>query len=298
MYSGVELRHLRSLAALRDSDTMLEAAERIYLTQSALSHQLKDLEDRLGCRLFIRKTRPVRFTAAGRRVLQLADEVLPLMRRATWDLDRLAGGESGRLFVAIECHSCLAWLLPAIDAYRKEWPEIDLDISSGFNFEPLPALRRGDLDLVVTSNKDEKGGLAYLPMFGYEMQAVMAVDHPLASKKWLAPEDFSEETLISYPVDRSRMDLLTHFLDPAGVKPVRVRMSQLTAMMMQQVASGRGHQLAAELGAARVHRARVRGGAVAGGGRRLAGPVCGGAPRTAIRAVRQGLRGGHQEDLP
>ena len=298
MYSGVELRHLRSLAALRDSDTMLAAAERIYLTQSALSHQLKDLEDRLGCRLFIRKTRPVRFTAAGRRVLQLADEVLPLMRRATWDLDRLAGGESGRLFVAIECHSCLAWLLPAIDAYRKEWPEIDLDISSGFNFEPLPALRRGDLDLVVTSNKDEKGGLAYLPMFGYEMQAVMAVDHPLASKKWLAPEDFSEETLISYPVDRSRMDLLTHFLDPAGVE-ARTG-ADVPTHRHDDAAGGEraGHQLAAELGAARVHRARVRGGAVAGGGRRLAGPVCGGAPRTAIRAVRQGLRGGHQEDLP
>ena len=70
---ALELRHLRTLAALRDTGSLVEAAERVYLTQSALSHQLKDLEDRLGCQLFVRKTRPLRFTSAGKRMLRLAD---------------------------------------------------------------------------------------------------------------------------------------------------------------------------------------------------------------------------------
>jgi len=100
--SHIELRHLRTLVALRDTGSLVEAAERVFLTQSALSHQLKDLENRLGCALFIRKTRPVRFTAAGNRLLTLADEALPATYAAEQDIHALAGGETGRLFMAIE----------------------------------------------------------------------------------------------------------------------------------------------------------------------------------------------------
>ena len=237
---NIELRHLRTINALRDANSLAEAAERIFLTQSALSHQLKDLEHRLGCKLFIRKTRPVRFTTAGRRLLVLADDVLPLLRVATEDLARLASGESGRLRIAIECHSCFDWLLPAINTYRDEWPEVDLDISNSFNFKPLPALRRGDLDLAVTADPIDDSALAYLPLFGYEAHVAVAVDHPLADKAWLEPRDLASETLIAYPVDRSRLDVFTRFLDPAGIVPARVRTAELTTMMVQLVASGRG----------------------------------------------------------
>ncbi len=236
----IELRHLRTVAALRGASTLVEAAERVYLTQSALSHQLKDLEERLGCTLFIRKTRPMRFTSAGKRLLQLADEVLPLVQTASLDLARLAGGHSGRLHMAIECHSCFEWLLPAINAYREDWPEVELDISGGFHFQPLPALLRGDLDLVVTADPIEEAGLAYLPLFGYEAQMALAVDHALTEKEWIDPADVAEETLITYPIDRSRLDIFTRFLDPAGVEPARVRTAELTPMMVQLVASGRG----------------------------------------------------------
>ena len=236
----VELRHLRTLVALRETGSLVEAAERVSLTQSALSHQLKEVEVRLGASLFFRKTRPVRFTPAGSRLLELADTVLPLADAASRDLARLAGGETGRLHMAIECHSCFEWLLPAINAYREVWPEVELDISGGFNFEPLPALKRGDLDLVVTADPVLEAGLAYLPLFGYEAQAALAADHPLAAKEWLTPSDFGAETLITYPVERSRLDVFTGFLDPAGVAPARVRTAELTTMMVQLVASGRG----------------------------------------------------------
>lgn len=236
----IELRHLRTVAALRGAGTLVEAAERVYLTQSALSHQLKDLEERLGCTLFIRKTRPMRFTSAGKRLLQLADQVLPLVQAASLDLARLAGGQSGRLFMAIECHSCFEWLLPAINAYREDWPEVELDISSGYHFEPLPALARGDLDLVVTSDPTDESGLTYLPLFSYEAQMALSVDHPLAQKQWLKPADLADETLIVYPIDRSRLDVFTLFLEPNGVIPSRVRTAELTTMMVQLVASGRG----------------------------------------------------------
>ncbi len=238
--SQIELRHLRTLVALRDTGSLVEAAEKVFLTQSALSHQLKDLESRLGCALFIRKTRPVRFTSAGQRLLRLADDVLPLLHGAEHDLARLAGGESGRIFMAIECHSCFEWLLPAINRYRETWSDVELDIASGFHFAPLPALARGDLDLVITADPIDDDSLAYVPLFSYEAQLALPRDHALADRPWVEPDDLAGETLICYPVDRDRLDVFKSFLEPAGVEPTRVRHAELTTMMIQLVASGRG----------------------------------------------------------
>jgi LysR family transcriptional regulator for metE and metH len=238
--SQIELRHLRTLVALRDTGSLVEAADRVFLTQSALSHQIKELEARIGCSLFIRKTRPVRFTSAGNRLLRLADEVLPRVHSTELDLQRLAGGESGRIFMAIECHSCFEWLLPAIDVYRDQWPDVELDISSGFHFAPLPALGRGDLDLVITADPVEELGVHYFPLFSYEAQLAMAKDHILVGREWVEPHDLAQEVVITYPVDRQRLDLFTSFLDPAGVEPKRVRHAELTTMIVQLVASGRG----------------------------------------------------------
>lgn len=238
--SQLELRHLRTLVALRDTGSLVEAAEQVFLTQSALSHQIKELENRLGTTLFIRKTRPVRFTSAGSRLLRLADEILPVVHDADLEVARLAGGTSGRLFMAIECHSCFDWLLPAINTYRETWPEVELDIASGFHFAPLPALARGDLDLVITADPVFELDVTYFPLFSYEAQLAVALEHPVARQEWVNPSDLADEVLITYPVDRSRLDVFTSFLDPAGVDPLRVRTAELTTMMIQLVASGRG----------------------------------------------------------
>ncbi|MEM7000985.1 MAG: LysR family transcriptional regulator [Pseudomonadota bacterium] len=238
--SHIELRHLRTLVALRDTGSLVEAADRVFLTQSALSHQIKELETRVGTGLFVRKTKPVRFTSAGNRLLKLADEILPQVHATELDLQRLAGGESGRIFMAIECHSCFEWLLPAIDEYRDSWPDVELDISSGFHFAPLPALARGDLDLVITADPVDDAGLHYFPLFSYLAQLAVAKDHPFASLPHVEPVDLKNQVLISYPVDRNRLDVFTSFLDPAGIEPQRVRSAELTTMIVQLVASGRG----------------------------------------------------------
>ena len=236
----IELRHLKTLVALRDNGSLVEAAESLFLTQSALSHQLKDLEDRLECSLFVRKTKPPRFTSAGRRLLNLADEILPMVKSAERDIARLAGGEVGRLHICIECHSCFQWLIPCLDLYRANWPEVELDLSGGFSFAPLPALVRGDLDLVITSDPVELPGITYIPLFSYEAMLVISNDHRLASYPIVSPDDLKSEMLITYPVDRDRLDIFTRFLEPMDVEPGSVRTAELTPMMIQLVASGRG----------------------------------------------------------
>jgi LysR family transcriptional regulator for metE and metH len=236
----IELRHLKTLAALRDTGSLVEAAERVYLTQSALSHQIKDLEEKLNCSLFIRKTKPICFTSTGQRLLALADDVLPMMRNAERDIARLAGGETGRLNMSIECHSCFQWLMPTIDSFRENWPEVEMDLASGFNFSPLPVLARGELDLVITSDPQPINGIHYEPLFAYESLLAISKKHPLAKKNHIDPKDLKIETLICYPVDRNRLDVFTRFLDPEDIEPAEIRTAELTVMMLQLVASGRG----------------------------------------------------------
>lgn len=236
----IELRHLKTLVALRDTGSLVEAADRLYLTQSALSHQIKDLEDRLDCTLFVRKTRPPRFTSAGRRLLQLADDVIPMFKATERDIGRLAGGEAGRLHICIECHSCFQWLVPCIDRYRGNWPEVELDLTGGHNFAPLPALVRGDLDLVITSDPLDLAGIEYVPLFRYESLLAVGKQHALANKPYVSPQDLADQVLIIYPVEHDRLDVFTRFLDPADVEPESIRTAELTPMMVQLVASGRG----------------------------------------------------------
>lgn len=236
----LEIKHLKTVRALRDGGSLVEAAKRLHLTQSALSHQLKDVEDRLGLSLFVRKTKPIRFTRAGEHILELADKVIPQLEQTNRDIKKLAGGQAGRLHMAIECHSCFDWLMPAINSFRDQWPEVEIDLMASFHFEPLPALAQGDLDLVVTADPTPMAGIYYQPLFRYQALLAIANQHSLIDSKHINAEDLSAETLIHYPVERKRLDIFTQFLDPLGIEPNDTRQADLTLMIVQLVASGRG----------------------------------------------------------
>lgn len=237
--SHVELRHLRLLAAVANAGGLTAAAERLHLTQSAVSHQLKALEDGLGLPLVERAARPVGLTPAGRRLLALAHATLPQVEAALRDLAKLKDGASGELRVAVECHTCYDWLMPAMDAFRAAWPRIELDLLGGFHADPVALLHEGQADVVITSDAAPRKGVAFVPLFAYEMLALMPNDHALTAKKYLLPKDFANDTLIAYPVPEERLDLIRRVLRPAGIQPPR-REAQLTVAILQLVASRRG----------------------------------------------------------
>lgn len=235
----IELRHLRLLAAVADSGGLTAAAERLHLTQSAVSHQLKALEDALGLPLVERAARPVGFTAAGRRLLALARESLPPVDAALRDLAKLKDGAAGELRVAVECHTCYDWLMPAMDAYRDVWPAVELDLLGGFQADPLALLTEQRADLVVTSDASPRAGVVMQPLFAYEVLALLPPGHALEKKKVLLPADFAGQTLITYPVPEDRLDFVRRVLAPAGVQLPR-REAELTVAILQLVASRRG----------------------------------------------------------
>ena len=238
--TALELRHLETLLALSECGNLSKAAARLFLTQSALSHQLKALESHYGAALVEKNVRPLRFTAIGQRLLSLAKEVLPQVAAAGRDVARLAEGHSGSLRVAVQCHNCFDWLMPAMDAYRELWPEVELDIVSGFVMNPLPLIERGEAELAVMHDPQEPHpDIVFSPLFRYESVALMSPKHRLAAKPYMEASDFAEETLITYPVPDELLDVMKHCLMPAKINPKR-RTAELTVAILQLVASGRG----------------------------------------------------------
>lgn len=235
----LEIRHLRSLVAIADSGKLATAAERVHLSQSALSHQIRALEDHHGLALFERTRQGLQFTPAGERLLTLARSVLAEVSAAERDLQRMKGETTGELRIALECHTCFDWLMPVMHAFRQRWPEVEVDLVAGFHAEPLALLKEGRADLVIGSAPKSARAWQVSPLFKFEMMAVVANDHPLRHKRFITARDLADETLITYPVPDARIDLVREVLAPAKVNPAR-RTAELTVAIVQLVASRRG----------------------------------------------------------
>lgn len=236
----LELRHLRTVHAIHEQGGLARAADVLNITQSALSHQIKALEEQAGVELFVRRAKPMRLSPDGMRLLRLAEQVLPLVAATEAEFKGVEQGRIGRLHIAMECHACFDWLLPVLDIFRRTWPEVDVDIRQRLAFGALPALMRQEVDMVISSDPDEMAGIAYQPLFDYAPTLVVPAGHPLVEKGFAEPQDFVAETLITYPMDRARLDVFSQFLIPAGVEPARRRTVELTDVALMLVASGRG----------------------------------------------------------
>lgn len=236
----IECRDLQILLILSETHNITETANRLHITQSALSHQIKRLEQYYGITLFQRKTRPLRFTPAGLELLNLARDVLPKIQKSEQRLKEYAQGKLERLYLAVECHNCFEWLLPSLDLYRPQYPHVDMDLSLSVAFEAVQALEKGDVDVVITSDPYQSAGISHQALFDYELTLVMANQHPLAAKSYIEPADLQKETLLIYPVSRVRLDIFKYFLQPAQVEPAQIRSVELTQMMLHLIAGGKG----------------------------------------------------------
>ncbi|WP_121633662.1 LysR family transcriptional regulator [Tropicibacter alexandrii] len=236
----IEFRHLRTIKAIHDHGGVAKAADVLNITQSALSHQIKGLEDQAGVELFIRRSKPMRLSAAGTRLLRLAEQILPQVEAVQAEFMGLRDGSSGRLHIAIECHACFEWLFPVLEGFRKSFPDVDVDIRPGLAFDALPALMKEEVDVVVSSDPEDLAGVTFTPLFDYAPVFVASAQHPLAQKAFIEAQDFRGETLITYPVDRARLDIFSQLLTPAKVEPAAIRQVELTAVILLLVASNRG----------------------------------------------------------
>ncbi|MES2571619.1 MAG: LysR family transcriptional regulator [Verrucomicrobiota bacterium] len=235
----LELRHLKTLVALAETGNLSKAAKRMNLSQPAVSHQIRAVEEHYEIELFERKSTPLRLTAAGHRFVELGYEIIRRVQEGERDLARISQGQAGQLRIAVECHSCFDWLMPAMDAFREHWPQVELDLVSGFHADPIGLLGENRADLVIVSRADKRADVTFHPLFAYEVLALLSRYHPLTRKPYLTAQDFKAETLVTYPIPDERLDLVRDVLKPAKINPVR-RTTELTVAILQLVASGRG----------------------------------------------------------
>ena len=236
----LEFRHLRTIRAIHLAGGLARAADMLNMTQSALSHQVKGLEDQAGIELFVRRSKPLKLSVAGLRMLKLAERILPEIDALEEDFKALKSGKTGRLHIAMECHACFDWLFPVLELFRRAWPDVDVDIRAGLAFEALPALMREEVDLVISSDPVQVNGMMFNPLFDYHPMFVGSASNALASKDVIVAEDFRDQMLITYPVSRDKLDVFTEILTPAKVEPRGLRQVELTAVILMLVGSNRG----------------------------------------------------------
>ena len=236
----LERIHLAVVQEVEKQGSLTAAADKLCVTQSALSHSMKKLEQQLGTAIWLREGRSLRLTQAGQYLLAVAGRVLPQLDLAEERLRQFAQGARGSLRIGMECHPCYQWLLKVVSPYLAAWPDVDVDVKQKFQFGGIGALLGYEIDVLVTPDPLHKPGLRFEPVFDYEQVLVVARGHALAQAPYAKPGQLAQEVLITYPVATDRLDIYTQFLLPAGITPRRHKTIETTDIMLQMVASGRG----------------------------------------------------------
>lgn len=234
-----EMRHLQLVRAVCQAGSLTQAGLLLNLTQSALSHQLRDIESRLGARLFSRDGRHLSLTTAGERLLDTANEVIAIIERSEDSIRQAAVGERGLLRITTECYTCYHWLPPVLKRYQRAHAGIDVRIDVSATDQPADALLENRIDLALVSDRPRDRRLTAQPLFRDEYRAVVHPGHRLAQRPFLRPEDFASETLLSYS-PWSESTVCQRFLAPRGVAPAQVLQVRLTEAILEMAKAGIG----------------------------------------------------------
>jgi len=220
--------------------TVTQAAKELFLTQSAISHSMKRMESYHGVAIWERDGRGVKLTSAGEDLLRFAQRTLPQFEKMEHALKAHAKGEIGRLQIGMECYPCFQWLLKIVAPFLKAYPNVDVDVLKEFQFGGLAALFNDEVDILITPDPLIKPGIDYTPVFQYDQVLVLADSHPLSDKAYIEPSDLSDQVLLSYPVEKSRLDVFNQFLIPANQGIAGHKTIETTEILLQMVAAQRG----------------------------------------------------------
>lgn len=236
----IERAHLKILREINRQGSLTAAADKLFLTQSALSHTIKKLEDLLGCELWEKKGRQIQLTEAGRYLLKEAQRILPQLERLDSKLKEFANHEVGTLNIGMECHPCYRWLTKVSGSYLNQFKGIDLDVKQRFQFGGMAALLNHEIDILVTPDPIEMKAIHFEPVFPYELVLVASNTNLLAQESWVEPQQLRTETLFTYPVEAERLDIYQQFLLPANCRPRKHKSLETTEIILQMVAVNRG----------------------------------------------------------
>jgi LysR family transcriptional regulator, regulator for metE and metH len=244
----LEIRHLKLVVAVAEAGSVTAASKRLHVTQSALSHQLRDAEERIGAPLFLRLSKRMVPTPAGERLLRSARTVLKELDLTARELGN-NGESAGLIRISTECYTCYHWLPSLLREFRKKYPKVEISILAEATHDPLLALREGRLDVGVVSGDVTDNAMRVDDLFHDDLLLVMSPDHKLANKKSVRPQELAGENVIIYP-PRKESTMLNNVIYPAGVTPGAVLEVSLTEAILELAGAGMGIGLLARWAAA------------------------------------------------
>ena len=237
---NIELKHLRTILAIHKTGSLQRATEQLNMTQSAISHQLRYIREQIGVELFVPETRPLKLSPEGLELIEAAERILSEVDKLKSRFVDLRSGQTGRMFIAIECHACFEWLFPVLNLFRDHHSNVDVDIKPGLAFKAIEALQNEEVDLVISADPEELAGIEFHELFTYEPIFIASRNHPLSKRPYIDAEDFADQNIITYPVPKERLDLFNLLLLPAGIEPLSIRQIELTTVILLLVSANKG----------------------------------------------------------
>ena len=240
----LEIRHLRLLSAVAGEGSVTSAAKHLHLTQSALSHQLRDAEERLGTRLFLRVGKRMVLTPAGNHLVTTANRLLGELSQAEQQVANLNGDSTGVIRLSTECYTCYHWLPALLKKFHAKFPKVEVTIDVTSTRSPVDALVNGKLDVAILFCAPKNRNVVLTKICEDQMFIVMGPHHRLAKSKYVRPQDLEGETVICYP-PREESTLCQKYLKPAGVEPKEIVEVPLTEAVLEMVSAEIGVALLA-----------------------------------------------------
>src|SRR6267378_8520940 len=228
----MEIRQLRAFIAIAESGTFTAGAERVHVTQAAVSMQIRQIESELGARLFIRAPRNVILTEAGERLLERAHHILREHDAAIEEIAELAGAKRGRLRIGSASAGVTAELLPRIlKDVRRRHPHAEVSVASGTSEALVQQILAGEVDIAFVSLPVEARGIHTERLNEDQLVAVASPKHRLARQRTVSAYALAGERLILGERGGNTRRLIDEFFAQAGVKPtVAMELSRQAAI--------------------------------------------------------------------
>ncbi len=236
----MELKDFRLVSAIFSEKTTIRAARVLGLTQSAVSHQLRSLEERLEIEVFVRKGRGLQITDAGEQIVALSKEVLPKVLSLEVHLTQGCVDKKTDLRIATQCYTAYHWLPQAMSALEAEHASIRIKIVPSATASPREALEAGELDLALCVDTKKDPRFCQKNLFSDELVLVTSPEHPLAKKSSVCGEDIAKEHLFLYELAATERARVHRLLFPEGGGFEQVTRLPLTEAICEMVRANRG----------------------------------------------------------
>ena len=236
----MEIKYFRLIKTIVEEGSIANSSEKLFLTQSALSHQLRELEEQLTFKVFIRNRNQWKLTEEGEEFYELAIQVLSTIEKGFDKIKYIREGSKGTIRMSTECYSFYQGIPSFLQKMRVLYPEIKIDLIMEATHQPIDKLLNQEIDMAIVTSKPKSDRLISLEVFHDEVFALVHQENCLVAKPYLEPADFKDIHLIihSYPLET--VAVYQHFLKLHQVKPLKITAIPFTEVSLELIQNNHG----------------------------------------------------------